>query len=106
MPAHQVSCHVTQALPQLSPCFPLCTEDTHDFRAETLSFFTRRKTSTFSITDVKPLPNALRPFVTFEAAGRLYFVQGETFDDKALLRRLVGRPLKPSEEAQPIQPLE
>ena len=62
-----------------------------------MSFFTRPKSTTFNVSDVKPLPNSLRPFVTFEANGQLYFVHGEQLGDKTLLKKLVGRPLKPQE---------
>lgn len=56
------------------------------------------RSTTFTVAEVEPLPNALRPFVTFQVPGKgLFFVHGETFKDKALLRKLVGRPLKPTE---------
>jgi hypothetical protein len=71
-----------------------------NFLAETCSFFSRSKLTSFSLQDVKPKPNAVRPFVTFEARDHLYFVHGETFKNKALLKRLVGRPLKPAEEEE------
>jgi hypothetical protein len=86
-------------LPHRPPPAPLCACAAGDvrFEAETIDFFTRKARTQFRLSEVKPLPDALRPFVTFEANGRLYFVHGETFDDKELLKRLVGRPLKPSE---------
>lgn len=73
------------------------------FRAETMDFLTRRAFSEFGLGDVKPLPRSTRPFVTFEANGRLYFVHGETFADKALLGKLLGRPLKEAETV-PVEP--
>ncbi len=73
------------------------------FRAETMDFLTRRAHTEFALSDVQPLPNTTRPFATFQAKGRLYFVHGETFADKALLRQLVGRPLKEA-EAVPVEP--
>ena len=68
-----------------------------------MDFLTRRAFSEFALGEVKPLPNSTRPFVTFEASGRLYFVHGETFADKALLVRFLGRPLKEAETA-PVEP--
>ena len=67
------------------------------FSADTIDFTSRRKTTTFRLSDVKPLPQSTRPFVSFSACDRLYFVHGETFPDKALLVKLLGRPLKPTE---------
>lgn len=49
------------------------------FRAENMDFFTRTKSTEFALADVKPLPKSVRPFVTFEANGRYYFVHGEKF---------------------------
>lgn len=68
-----------------------------------MDFLTRRSFSEFRLAEVKPLPRSTRPFVTFEANGRLYFVHGETFADKELLGKLVGRPLKEA-EAVPVEP--
>lgn len=73
------------------------------FRAETMDFVTRRAFSEFALGEVKPLPNSTRPFVTFEANGRLYFVHGETFADKVLLTKFLGRPLKEAETV-PVEP--
>lgn len=79
--------------------------DDQRFRAETMDFLTRRSLSEFRLSEVQPLPNTTRPFVTFQANGRLYFVHGETFADKALLQKLLGRPLKEA-EAVPVDPPE
>ena len=68
-----------------------------------MDFLTRRSFSEFRLAEVKPLPRSTRPFVTFEANGRLYFVHGETFADKELLGKLVGRPLNEA-EAVPVEP--
>ena len=65
--------------------------------AQTIDFLTRIKSTEFNVSDVKPLPNSTRPFVSFEAKGNLYFVHGETFANKQLLRRLLGRALKKAE---------
>lgn len=73
--------------------------------AETCTFFSRTKWTAFNLRDVKPLPNSVRPFVTFEAGKNLFFVHGEAFEDKALLKRLVGRPLKPA-EMEPVKSIE
>ena len=70
--------------------------DVH-FSADTINWLSRRVTTTFNLSDVKPLPRSTRPFVSFSARDRLYFVHGETFPDKDLLEKLLGRPLKKSE---------
>ena len=70
--------------------------DVH-FSADTINWLSRRVTTTFKLSDVKPLPGSTRPFVSFSARDRLYFVHGETFPDKDLLQKLLGRPLKKSE---------
>ncbi|KAM3572393.1 hypothetical protein VYU27_005611 [Nannochloropsis oceanica] len=67
------------------------------FSADTINWLSRRVTTTFKLSDVKPLPRSTRPFVSFSARDRLYFVHGETFPDKDLLEKLLGRPLKKSE---------
>jgi hypothetical protein len=74
------------------------------FSADTIDFLSRRITTSFNLSDVKPLPNSTRPFVSFSARDRLYFVHGETFPDKHLLHSLLGRPLKKSELERSEQP--
>ena len=46
---------------------------------------------------VVPAPNASRPFVSFMANDRYYFVHGSIFPEKPLLKQLLGRPLKDDE---------
>lgn len=68
------------------------------FDVEQLSLFMFPVRSTFSLADVKPTPNVMHPFQSFEAKGRTFFVEGQVFEDKALLQRLYGRPLKEHEK--------
>jgi hypothetical protein len=69
------------------------------FTAYGLNFFGFHKEATFRLEDIKPLPDSFNPFVTFEANGVGYFIQGGFFKDKKLLRRMVGRPLAEDERA-------
>ncbi|CAM9331760.1 unnamed protein product [Choristocarpus tenellus] len=68
------------------------------FRAEGLDLLSRPVVSEFQLDEVEPQPNAMRPFVSFQAKGNYYYIQGESFKDKGLLRQLLGRPLKESEK--------
>ena len=72
--------------------------DVDTFEATTMSLFGFEKKSSFQLSQVEPQPNTARPFVSFRAADRFYFIHGSMFDDKRLLRRLLGRPLKEDEE--------
>ena len=66
--------------------------------AKTMSVFGTEETSSFSVADVVPTPNAKRPCVSFMVDQRYYFVHGSIFPNKPLLKKLLGRPLKKEEE--------
>jgi hypothetical protein len=64
-----------------------------------LTLFGGEKASTFALSEASAVPKGqLRPFVSFWAGRRPYFVHGSVFADKPLLRKLLGRPLKDTEE--------
>jgi hypothetical protein len=67
------------------------------FTAYGLNLFGMHKESTFRTEDIKPLPDSFNPFITFEANGNGYFIQGGFFKDKKLLRKMVGQPLAEDE---------
>eukprot|EP00612_Vaucheria_litorea_P001911 CAMPEP_0171454762 /NCGR_PEP_ID=MMETSP0945-20130129/1924_1 /TAXON_ID=109269 /ORGANISM="Vaucheria litorea, Strain CCMP2940" /LENGTH=68 /DNA_ID=CAMNT_0011979861 /DNA_START=420 /DNA_END=629 /DNA_ORIENTATION=+ len=51
-----------------------------------------------SLDKIEPIPNASRPFVSFGYESEankndLFYVQGEHFEDKELLQKLLGRSL-------------
>jgi len=67
--------------------------------ATTMTFFGGEMTSKFKVGDAQKRPEgSARPFVSFTAGGRPYFVHASVFEDKALLRQLLGRPLKDTEK--------
>lgn len=49
------------------------------------------------MTQVEPMPTTSRPFVSFKADGKYYFIQGHDMADKELLKILLGRELKEHE---------
>ncbi len=52
----------------------------------------------FDLSQVEPMPNTSRPFVSFKARDTYYFIQGHDMADKTLLQVLLGRELKESEK--------
>jgi hypothetical protein len=63
-----------------------------------MTLFGGEKTTNFALSEVTPVPkNQLRPFVSFWVGRTPYFVHGSVFEDKALLRKLLGRPLTDAE---------
>ena len=73
-------------------------EEDVEFEVEQLSLFMFPVHSKFSLADVKPTPNVLHPFQSFEAKGNTYFIEGQAFEHKSLLQKLYGRPLKEHEK--------
>ncbi|CAM9575098.1 unnamed protein product [Discosporangium mesarthrocarpum] len=68
------------------------------FSVEMLDIWGRVKVTDFGLDEVEPQPEAMRPFVSFRAKGVYYFIQGGAFDEKGLLRHLLGRPLREEEK--------
>lgn len=66
------------------------------FEVEMLSWLATSLPRTVKFSDVRP-PETNRPFVTFKADGRFYYVDPEHCHDKALLAMLT--PEKPSHES-------
>lgn len=75
-------------------------DETREFQAQHLDLFGRTKVSEFCLSDVKGLPKATRPFVSYQVGERYFFVHAHTFEDKVLLSRMLGRPLKDDERKQ------
>lgn len=75
----------------LTPCILLVNEHAQPALARVLRL-------RLEMVQVEPLPTAMRPFVTFGAKNQLYYIEGHAIEDKGLLRRLLGRPLKAWEE--------
>ncbi|CAM9162188.1 unnamed protein product, partial [Phaeothamnion confervicola] len=68
------------------------------FVVEQLDMLSRPRLREFRLLNVRPRPSSARPFVSFEADGQLFFVQGRSFADKPLLKQLLGRPLLEHEQ--------
>lgn len=49
-------------------------------------------------SQVEPMPKTSRPFVSFKANGKHYYIQGHGMEDKVLLKTLLGRDLKDHEK--------
>ena len=73
------------------------------FEVNTMTLFASEQTSTFKLSEARPTPSSTkRPFVSFIGAGKPLFVHGSVFEDKGLLRKLLGRPLKETEKAKKL----
>ncbi|KAK8913550.1 hypothetical protein KSP39_PZI023700 [Platanthera zijinensis] len=62
------------------------------FEVEMMSWLATYLTETIKFSDIRP-PKTNRPFVTFKANGKFYFVDEEHCHNKALLARLMPREL-------------
>jgi len=69
--------------------------------AKTLTLLGGEQASSFVVKDVPggKVPGSSRPFVNFAtSSGRPYFVHASVFENKRLLSRLLGRPLRDDEK--------
>ncbi|XP_031265544.1 uncharacterized protein LOC116123969 [Pistacia vera] len=66
------------------------------FEVEMLTWLATYTTQTIKFADIRP-PETQRPFVTFKANGKFYFVDAEHCQNKALLARLT--PQKSTQES-------
>jgi len=69
------------------------------FEAVRVNLFGQKRTTRFSVSDVKLGTPSTRPFVSFETTHdqQKYFLHGQLVDDKDLLSRLLQRPLSANE---------
>ena len=76
------------------------TKEGENFTAMTANLFGMRTTTQFNLDQVVTPTDAKlsRPFCNFVANGTPMYIHGELFNDKAILKKLLLRPLTKSEQ--------
>ncbi|CAH0489372.1 unnamed protein product [Peronospora farinosa] len=57
---------------------------------ETVTLFAQLTKNSFRLSEVSPPAQTMHPMVSFQARDRHYFIHPETFEDRNLLKKLVG----------------
>jgi hypothetical protein len=77
-------------------CHMWITPDGQRLLIDTLTLFVRTKTHEISVQDIRP-PDTMLPYVTFEANGKLFYVEGSRFEDQQLWKKLFPFAVKEEE---------